>query len=146
MCDEAKTIVKRYRRNRRIYIKSWYLLGVSIQSIFVFVGYGRRYEVYEDEALWYIMFADDAVLVDKNTNVSKDKLKRWQKVFEKNELKINKTNIEFLQFRFNNMIGGNGSNHNTRLGSQLINKMVKFKYLGSIVDLASMIRCYWIKC
>lgn len=52
------------------------------------------------------MFVDDVVLVDENTNVSEGKLKRWLEILKNSPLKISKTKREFLEFRFNNMVGG----------------------------------------
>lgn len=41
--------------------------------------------------------------------------------------------MKFVVLRFKNEVEGNGSDHNARHGCKLINKIKKFKYLGSIV-------------
>lgn len=42
--------------------------------------------------------------------------------------------MEFLEFRFNNTVGGNEIEHSVRLVGQLIiNKVEKFNYLGLVV-------------
>lgn len=42
--------------------------------------------------------------------------------------------MKFLEFIFNITIGGNGNDHNIRLGDQFINKVEKLNNLGSIVQ------------
>lgn len=46
------------------------------------------------------------VLVDNSTDVRGDKLERWRKAMEKNELNWAKT--EILKFGFNHKAGGTG--------------------------------------
>lgn len=53
------------------------------------------------------------------------KLKRWQKVLEKNRLKIDKVKTELLELRFKNKVGRKEIDHNLRLRVQLINNMKK---------------------
>lgn len=70
-----------------------------------------------------MMFTDDVALVDENTTVLEGKLERWWEVLKINGLKISRAKTEFLEFCFNNTVENNDSDHNTRLGSQLIYKV-----------------------
>lgn len=51
----------------------------------------------QGEASWYIMFVDNVLLVDENTNALESKLKYWREVLENNKLKINRAKTEFLR-------------------------------------------------
>lgn len=75
------------------------------------------------ETPWYMMFTDDMALVDENTTVLEGKLEHWWEVLKINGLKISRAKTEFLEFCFNNTVGDNESDYNTRLGSQFIYKV-----------------------
>lgn len=65
----------------------------------------------QEKVSWCMMFVDYVVLVEENTQVLEDTLERWKEVFEKNELKINRTKAEFLEFWFVNGARSDGSEH-----------------------------------
>lgn len=67
-----------------------------------------------------MMFADNVVLLDENTNMLKYKHVRYQKVLKKNKFKISKAKIKYLKFSFKNKVEENRSYHNVSLGAQLI--------------------------
>lgn len=56
--------------------------GVGIAFVFVFISN------VQNKGPWSIIFANDIVLLDENTNVLDNKLERWQEILKKNELKI----------------------------------------------------------
>lgn len=61
--------------------------------------------------------------------------------------------MKCLEFRFKNKVGRHKSDYNVKIGGELINKVNKFKYLGSMIqenkrileDVACSIRCGWMK-
>lgn len=68
-------------------------------------------------------------------------------------MKISRTYTKFYEYRFNNTVRGNVSDHDVILRNQTINKMKKFKSLGSIgqknggivENIANRIRCGLMK-
>lgn len=65
--------------------------------------------------------------------MSRGKLEHWRKVLEKTGLQISEAKTEFLELRFKNDEGENGSVRNVKLGGQLVNKVEIFRYLGSVI-------------
>lgn len=68
------------------------------------------------------MFEDDRILVDENTVMLEGKLERWLGVLEKNRLTTNTVKTEFSEFRFQNNVNRNGSDHNISFVGQLLTK------------------------
>lgn len=56
-----------------------------------------------------MMFVDDMILIDENTNLLEGKLERWWKVLKKNKLKISTVKKEFSNFKFKNKVERNRS-------------------------------------
>lgn len=71
------------------------------------------------------------------------------KSIKKKELKISNSKMEFFKFKFKSDVEGNGSDGNIGFRDQLIDKIEKFKYFGSIMqmnrgilkDVGSKVRC-----
>lgn len=61
-------------------------------------------ESVQDKALRIMMFADDVVLADDNTNVLQGKHERWQEILEKKQTENKWPKTEFLEFRFKNKV------------------------------------------
>lgn len=115
------------------------------------------YEGAQDEVLWCKSFANYVGLVYENTKMEGKLCKKqtFARGIVDKWIKYNKgkTNIKFLEFKFQNKIGGNESDNNVRLESAFTCKVEKFNYLGLAVqetggilkDVTSRIKCDWIK-
>lgn len=62
-----------------------------------------------------MVFADDVIIIDENTDCIEGEFERHREVLEKNGLKIHSVKTKLLGFGFKNWAQGNGSNYNVRL-------------------------------
>ncbi|XP_070034230.1 uncharacterized protein [Nicotiana tomentosiformis] len=61
-----------------------------------------------------------------------ERLEVWRKVLESKGFKLSRTNMEYLECKFNDVSGE--ADEEVRLDSQVIPKRKSFKYLGSIIQ------------
>lgn len=83
-----------------------FLVGIGVQQIstlvpylFVLIMNNFTLEI-KDEILWYMLFADDVVLINKAINQLNDKLELWMKALELNGLRISRKNAKYVACEF----------------------------------------------
>ncbi|XP_070005767.1 uncharacterized protein [Nicotiana sylvestris] len=105
----------------------------------------------QGEVPWYMLFADDIVLIDETRTGVNEILEVWRQTLESKGFKLSRSKTEYLECKFSaesREIGGD-----VRLGSQVIPKRDSFKYLGLMIqgdgeideDVTHRIEAGWIK-
>ena len=100
---------------------------------------------------WYILFADDIVLIDEMIEALNDKLERWRVAFESQGFKISRTKSEYMECNFNNRRVD--PEVFVKIEGQAIRKISNFCYLGSIIqdngeiqeDVTHRVKAGWLK-
>ena len=82
-----------------------------------------------ERAPWSMMYADDVVLCAETKEELEQKLEAWRKALEDRGMKISKTKTEYLQLCTHINDG-----EDMVLDGEIIKKVDRFKYLGSLVD------------
>ncbi|XP_059302252.1 uncharacterized protein LOC132054223 [Lycium ferocissimum] len=111
-------------------------------------GLTRQIQV---EVPWYMLFADDIVLIDETRSGVNAKLEVWRQTPESNGFRLSRTKKEYLKCKFSNVSHDAGIK--VRLETQVIQRKGSFKYLGSIIqgngeideDVTHRIGAGWIK-
>jgi hypothetical protein len=80
---------------------------------------------------WYILFADDVVLVDESWEGVNRKLELWHQTLESKGFRISMTKIEYMRCDLGTTISEDGD---VSLGGQVVPKKDTFHYLGSILQ------------
>ncbi|KAF3626060.1 hypothetical protein FXO37_30537 [Capsicum annuum] len=57
--------------------------------------------LHQGEVPWYMLFADDVVLIDKNRGGFNDKLDIWRQILESKGFRLSRTKTEYLECKFN---------------------------------------------
>ncbi|XP_070005115.1 uncharacterized protein [Nicotiana sylvestris] len=105
----------------------------------------------QGEVPWYILFADDIVLIDEMRGCVNKTLEVWRHALKSKGFKLIKTKTEYMKCKFSANWRELGMN--VRLGSHVIPKRGSFKYLGSVIqgdeeideDVTHRIWVGWIK-
>uniref|UniRef100_A0A8D8RG21 Reverse transcriptase domain-containing protein n=1 Tax=Cacopsylla melanoneura TaxID=428564 RepID=A0A8D8RG21_9HEMI len=84
-------------------------------------------ETVRDEAPWCMMFADDVVLAAESVEGLTRKLEDWRRELEDRGIRISRTKTVHLKY-------GSESDERVRFDGEDLNRVNKFKYLGSTVD------------
>ena len=85
----------------------------------------------QDELPWYMLFADDIVLIDETRQGANDKLERSRHTLESRGFRVSRSKTEYLHCCFNGRVDAGGE---VTLDLRPIPKVEKFKYLGSIIQ------------
>ncbi|XP_070003426.1 uncharacterized protein [Nicotiana sylvestris] len=85
----------------------------------------------QGEVPWYMVFADDIVLIDESRAGVNKRLKVWRQILESKDFKLSRTKTEYLECKFSIEPGKVGVD--VRLESQVIPSRGSFKYLGSVI-------------
>ncbi|XP_047267018.1 uncharacterized protein LOC107853402 [Capsicum annuum] len=105
----------------------------------------------QGEVPWYLLFADDIVLIDESRQGINDKLEVWKQILESKGFKLSRTKTEYLEFKFSD--SRQEEVVEVKLDSQAVCKRDSFKYLGSTIqgnseideDVSHRIGTGWIK-
>ena len=84
----------------------------------------------QDELPWCMLFADDIVLIDETREAVNGKLERWRHCLKSRGFRVSRSKIEYLHCCFNGRKDARGE---VNIDGMEIPKVVKFKYLGSII-------------
>jgi len=85
----------------------------------------------EDEVPWYMLFADDIVLIDETREGLNDKLENWRHTLEPKGFRLSRSKTENLRCGFSGVEGGGGE---VTTSGVVITRVDKFKYLGLILE------------
>ena len=94
----------------------------------------------QNEILWYMLFADDIILVDKIKAGVNAKLKLWRQTLESRGLRLSRVKIEYMEWKL--------SKERTEdysiviLDEQEILMSSHFRYLGSVIQKDEEINSY----
>nr|XP_016488020.1 PREDICTED: uncharacterized protein LOC107808052 [Nicotiana tabacum] len=86
----------------------------------------------QGEVPWYMLFADDIVLVDETRDSVNGRLEVWRQALESKGFKLSRTKTEYVECKFSDVTGK--ADVEVRLDSQVILKRESFKNLGSIIQ------------
>ncbi|XP_047495851.1 uncharacterized protein LOC125043660 [Penaeus chinensis] len=78
---------------------------------------------------WDIMYADDVVICTNDRETCEEKLEQWTRALERRGMKVSRTKTEYLNAGNGTQRGGSIS-----LGGERVQRVAKFKYLGSTVQ------------
>lgn len=78
-----------------------------------------------------MLFIYDIVLIGATYGVVNTKLEVWRWVLESKEFRLNTTQIEYLEYNFSDVT--HEVEMKVTLGTQVIYKIGRFKYLGSLI-------------
>uniref|UniRef100_A0A1B0CQP9 Putative rna-directed dna polymerase from mobile element jockey-like diaphorina citri n=1 Tax=Lutzomyia longipalpis TaxID=7200 RepID=A0A1B0CQP9_LUTLO len=104
----------------------------------------------QTEAPWTLLYADDVVLIDTDKNLLQNRLNQWLDELESGGLRISRTKTEYMYVNLAENTDDGGS---LVLGDQVLPRVDKFKYLGSVLandasvdaDLGHRISTGWMK-
>ncbi|XP_070043213.1 secreted RxLR effector protein 78-like [Nicotiana tomentosiformis] len=85
----------------------------------------------QGEVPWYMLFADDIVLIDETRSGVNGRLEVWRQTLESKGFKLSRTKTEYLECKFSD--GTHDADVEVKLDAQVIPKRASFKYLGSII-------------
>ncbi|XP_070010636.1 uncharacterized protein [Nicotiana sylvestris] len=102
----------------------------------------------QEEVPWYMLFAEDIVLIDKTRGSVNERLEVWRHDLESKGFKLSRTKTEYLECKFSIELTEAGVD--VRLDSEVIPKRCSFKYLGSVIqgikeDVTHRIGVGWMK-
>ncbi|XP_059282471.1 uncharacterized protein LOC132036212 [Lycium ferocissimum] len=86
----------------------------------------------QGEVPWCMLFEDNIVLIDETRSGVSAKLEVWRQTLESKGFKLSRTKTEYLECRFSDIVHEAGME--VKLGTQIIQKIDNFKYLGSIIQ------------
>ncbi|VFQ84448.1 unnamed protein product [Cuscuta campestris] len=81
---------------------------------------------------WCMLFADDIVLIDDTREGLNDKLELWRLALETKGFRISTNKTEYMECRFSGR--ETESQVEVRIDSNLVPKVDKFRYLGSVIQ------------
>jgi len=85
----------------------------------------------QDELSWWMLFADDIVLIDETREEVNTKLEQWRDTLETRGFRLNRSNIEYLHCRFS---AGEGDIASVVvIEGEVILRFERLRYLGSII-------------
>lgn len=105
----------------------------------------------QDKVPWYMLFADDILLISESRYQLNSKLKSWRKTLESTGIKISRSRIEYLKCNLSGIEDGEGDS--TKMGNDIVFNYNNFIYLGSIIeshgvldlDIANRTKVGWAK-
>jgi hypothetical protein len=105
--------------------------------------------VIQGKVPWYMIFADDIVLVGKNLVEVNNKLDEWRLVLEGKGFRIIRNKTEYIDFDFGGRyqeIGG--MRRPITISGDVMDELENLKYLGSLIQrtmiLACMLNIEWL--
>lgn len=78
-----------------------------------------------------IFFADDIFLIEQSGEAINNKLKLWRQTLETKDLRLSRSKMEYMHYNFSKRQENFGSK--VKLGEDVMSRVSKFKYLGSII-------------
>jgi len=78
-----------------------------------------------------MLFTDDIVLINETKDGLNDKLEKSRRTLESRGFRLSRPKTKYLRCEFNGVEGNGGD---VTLGGEVIPKVDKFKYLGSIIE------------
>ncbi|KAF3634462.1 putative pre-mRNA-processing factor 6-like [Capsicum annuum] len=105
----------------------------------------------QGEVLWFMLFADDVVLIDETRGGVNEKLEVWRQTLESKGFRVSRSKTEYVECKFNDVRWENEVV--VKLEAQEVCKRDKFKYLGSVIqsngeideDVSHRIGAGWMK-
>jgi hypothetical protein len=79
---------------------------------------------------WYMLFADDVVLVDESRTGVDQKLELWRRTLETKGFRFSRSKMEYMKCDFSATTQEEGD---VRLDGQVVSKKDIFRYLGSML-------------
>nr|XP_009802111.1 PREDICTED: uncharacterized protein LOC104247724 [Nicotiana sylvestris] len=86
----------------------------------------------QGEVPWFLLFADDIVLIDETRGGINERLEVWRHTLESKGFKLSRTKIEYLECKFSGVT--QEADGDVKLDTQGISRRESFKYLGSIIQ------------
>ncbi|XP_070029075.1 uncharacterized protein [Nicotiana sylvestris] len=86
----------------------------------------------QGEVLWFMLFADDIVLIDEKRCGVNSRLDEWRHTLESKGFKLSRTKIDYLECKFSE--GTREAEVDAKLDTQVIPKRDSFKNLGSVIQ------------
>ncbi|XP_009798508.1 uncharacterized protein [Nicotiana sylvestris] len=86
----------------------------------------------EGEVPWCMLFADDTVLINETRDGVNARLEVWREMLESKCFKLSRSKTEYLECTFSDGMHEEGVE--MKIGTQVIPKRDRFKYLGSIIQ------------
>jgi hypothetical protein len=80
--------------------------------------------------LWYMLFADDVILVDASKTGVNQKLELWRRILEAKIFSLSRSKIEYMKCDFS---ATTHEERGVRLDGQVVPKKNTFRYLGSML-------------
>ncbi|XP_063540231.1 uncharacterized protein LOC134749265 [Cydia strobilella] len=90
----------------------------------------------QGEIPWSMLYADDIVLVEKNSKELQQRFNQWLSAIERHGLRVSRTKTEFMECDFG---GTEGVGSNIEIDGNNLPKVSRFKYLGSVLTTDSRI-------
>ena len=87
---------------------------------------GIQYEI-----PWNVLFIDDIVLIDESREGANTKLELWRSTLESQGFRLSRSKTEYLHCQFS---VGHDLVHEAAIGGAAIPKVMRFRYLGSIIQ------------
>ncbi len=86
----------------------------------------------QESISWYMMFADDIVLIDETREGVYRKLELWRSTLESKGFKLSRTKIEYMHCKFSE--SRTGHREGVSLYGVVLPQSNHFKYLDSIIQ------------
>jgi len=85
----------------------------------------------QGEVPWYMLFADDIIIIDKTSDGINRKLEQWRHTLEFRSFRLSRLKTEYLRCRCS---GEEASGEAITVGGVAIPTTKKLRYLGSIIE------------
>ena len=76
--------------------------GSTLSSYFFALVMDELVRNIQDDVPWYMLFADDIMLVDETREGVNTKLEIWRKTLESKGFRISRTKTEYMEYKFSN--------------------------------------------
>src|ERR1044071_7349267 len=86
----------------------------------------------QETVSWFLLFADDIVLVSESKQGLNARLEEWRVALESKGFRISRSKTEYLYCDFSGV--GNNEDTQITIEGQVVPQVTKFKYLGSFVQ------------
>ena len=131
MNEGIKMIVRTFGRDTNEFPVDIRLHQASALSLFLFACVMDELpKRIQDEALWYMLFANDIILIDETRDEVNIKLEQWRRASESRGFKFSGSKTKHLRCSFS---GGEEDNREVTIDGVVIPSIEKFIYLGSII-------------
>nr|XP_016490784.1 PREDICTED: uncharacterized protein LOC107810509 [Nicotiana tabacum] len=133
MCDGAKTKVRTVGGDSTHFPVVMVLHQGSALSPFLFalVIDALTHHI-QGDVPWCMLFADEIVLIDEMRVGVNKRSEVWRQTLESKGFKLSRSKIEYLECKFS--VESREVGRDVRVGSQVIPKRDRFKYLGSMIQ------------